>query len=76
MFEETIHVGMRGFRRIPFRSVHACGVGGIGFSRMQILEEDPGRIKGFDMFEETIQMRLRGFGRNSILSARLWHWRN
>ena len=56
MFEETLHVGMRGLGRISIRSVHARGIGGIEFSWLQILEEDPGRTRGFDMFEETLHV--------------------
>ena len=33
---------------------------------MQVLEEDPGRTMGFDMFEETLHVGLRGVGRISI----------
>ena len=36
---------------------------------MQILEEDPGRIMGFDMFEETLHVRMRGLERISIWSV-------
>jgi hypothetical protein len=36
---------------------------------MQILEDDPGRIGGFDMFEDTGDVGMRGFGRISIGSV-------
>ena len=49
--------------------MHARGVGGIGILWMQILEEDPGMIKGFDMLEETLHVGLRGLGRSSIQSV-------
>ena len=60
---------MRGLGRISIRSVHARGVGGIGMLWMQILEEDSGRMKGFDMLEEILQVGLRGLGRSSIWSV-------
>ena len=36
---------------------------------MQILKDDPGRIKGFDMLEETLHVGLQGLGRISIRSV-------
>ena len=36
---------------------------------MQILEEHTGRIRGFDKFEETLHMRMRGLERISIRSV-------
>jgi hypothetical protein len=36
---------------------------------MQILEDDPGRIGGFDMFEETLDVGMRGLGRITIGSV-------
>jgi hypothetical protein len=36
---------------------------------MQILEDDPGGIVGFDMFEETLYVGMRGLGRISMLIA-------
>jgi hypothetical protein len=51
---------LRGLGRISFRSVHARGIGGIDIPWMQILEETPGRIRGFDTFEET-PGRIKGF---------------
>jgi hypothetical protein len=36
---------------------------------MQILEDDPGGIGGFDMFEETSHGGMRGLGRISIGSV-------
>jgi hypothetical protein len=69
MFEEALDVGMRGLGRISIGSVHAREIGGIGFSWMQILEDDPGGIRGFDMFEETLYVGMRGLGRISIGSV-------
>jgi len=58
MFEETLHLEMRGLGRISIWSVHTHGVGGIDIQWMQILEEDPRRIKGFGTFEETVYVEL------------------
>ena len=49
---------MRGLGRISIRSVHARDIGGIEFWWMQVLEVDPRRSRGFDMFEETLVLYL------------------
>ena len=49
---------MRGPGRIAVLSVHSRGIGGIEFPCMQILEETPGRIMGFDRLEETLHVGL------------------
>ena len=49
--------------------MHTRGIRGIDFQRMQILEEDPGRTRGFDTFEETQHAGLRGVGRIYLRSV-------
>ena len=53
---------MRGLGRMSIGSVHARGIRGIGFSWMQILEDDPRGIGRFDMFEETWHVGMQGLG--------------
>ena len=49
--------------------MHISGIGGMKFSWMQVLEEDRGRTMGFDMFEKTLDVGMRGLGRISIWSV-------
>ena len=49
--------------------MHARDIGGIGILWMQIIKENPGRTKGFDMFEKTLHVGMRGLGRIFIRSA-------
>jgi len=65
-FEEVLHVGLWSFGRRCIQILYTCGVG-IEF----MVDANPWRSQkdwGINLFKETLHVRMRGLGRNSIWS--------
>ena len=46
MFEEIVHVGLRGPGGVPFRSMHSQGIGGLSFDGCKSLRRIPEGLGG------------------------------